>query len=108
MNNDITIVDPKSIKYMIDIIKKDKDVGIVGAKLYYPGGKLIQHFGVAISKRHGNNPWHIYNKQKDNAYTKYDKMFQAVTAAFMLVRYDCFKNFLVQFILYIYQKYLLP
>ena len=92
LNNDITIIDPKSIKYMVDIIKNDPDVGIVGAKLYYPGGKLIQHFGVAISARHGNNPWHIYNKEKDSIATKTDKQFQAVTAAFMLIRYSCFVN----------------
>lgn len=92
LNNDITIEDPRSIQYMVDIMNKDKDVGIVGAKLYYPGvGKIIQHFGVAMSPKHGNMPWHVYTGEKDGTYTQRNKEFQAVTGAFMLIRCGCFE-----------------
>jgi GT2 family glycosyltransferase len=93
LNNDITIEDPRSIQYMVDIMNKDKDVGIVGAKLYYPGGgKIIQHFGVAMSPKHGNMPWHVYTGEKDGLYTQRTKEFQAVTGAFMLIRCGCFDS----------------
>ena len=90
LNNDITIEDPNSLNYMLDIFK-DKDVGIVGAKLYYPGdSKLIQHFGVAMSPKNGNMPWHVFSGERDNQYTKNDKLFQAVTGAFLLIKCSCF------------------
>lgn len=91
LNNDIVINDHNSLRYMIDIMDRDKDVGIVGAKLYYPGNKkLIQHFGVAMSLRHGSMPWHIFSKDFDSKHTQKNKMFQAVTGAFLLIRASCF------------------
>lgn len=93
LNNDITIENENSIKYMLDIMERDRDVGIVGAKLYYPGmDKLIQHFGVAMSPKHGNMPWHVYARERDGGLTKIDKLFQAVTGAFLLMRCRCYEE----------------
>ena len=89
LNNDITIEDPYSLKYMLDIIERDKTVGAVGAKMFYPKGKTIQHFGVCGSPKHGNMVWHVYSQDQDSIYTKKDKEFEAVTGAFMLVRCSC-------------------
>ena len=46
LNNDTEIIEPDSIKEMVDVCMRD-DVGIVGAKLYYPDDS-IQHAGVVI------------------------------------------------------------
>ncbi len=92
LNNDITIEDSNSIRYMVDILDKDPDVGIVGARLFYPGGKLIQHAGVAFSSKHGDMPWHIFSKAEDSEFTNKNRTFQAVTGAFLLMRGSCYKN----------------
>jgi GT2 family glycosyltransferase len=63
----------------------------VGAKLFYPD-KKIQHFGVAMSAKHGNMPWHVYTGMNDCKFTKQNKQFQAVTGACMLIRYSCIKE----------------
>jgi len=90
LNNDITIEDEYSIRYMLDIASKE-DVGIVGARLFYPG-KFIQHAGVAFSPKHGNMPWHIFSKDKDSIYTNQNRYYQAVTGACLLMKASCFKN----------------
>ena len=90
LNNDIIINDPNSIVNMLRILETDQDVGIVGAKLFYTGTKTIQHFGVAISPKHANMPWHVYNGEDDNEMTRYNKLFQAVTGACLLIRCSCF------------------
>ncbi|MCR5143842.1 MAG: glycosyltransferase family 2 protein [Lachnospiraceae bacterium] len=46
LNNDTEIIAPEAIKEMVDIAIRE-DVGIVGAKLYYPDD-TIQHAGVII------------------------------------------------------------
>ncbi len=92
LNNDITIEDDQSIRYMVDILDNDSEVGIVGARLFYPGGKLIQHAGVAFSQAHGEMPWHIFSRGEDSAFTNQNRTFQAVTGAFLLMRGSCFKN----------------
>src|SRR5271166_3782515 len=43
LNNDVQFIDTNSIQKMINIMEKDKDVGIVGAKLLYTNSNKIQH-----------------------------------------------------------------
>lgn len=90
LNNDITIDDCQSVNLMLGMFKDD--VGIVGAKLYYPNSKIIQHGGVAFSPKHGNMPWHIFTGDQDNKFTNQNKEFQAVTGAFLLIKADCFRK----------------
>lgn len=92
LNNDITIEDPNSINYMLNIFDRDPDVGIVGARLFYPKSKMIQHAWVAFSIRHGDMPWHIFSKEKDSSFTNQNRYFQAVTGAFLLIRTPLFHN----------------
>jgi GT2 family glycosyltransferase len=91
LNNDITIDEPNSINSMLNLIDK-QNVGIVGAKLYYPNSKIIQHGGVAFSQKHGNMPWHIFTGEQDSIYTNQNREFQAVTGAFLLIKTECFAN----------------
>lgn len=92
LNNDITIVDNFSISNMVNLMRKDNDIGVVGAKLFYPGGKMIQHAGVAMSPKHGNMPWHIFSRENDSKMTNQNRYFQAVTGAFCLIRPSCIEN----------------
>lgn len=46
-NNDIEATDAGWLERMVELCQKP-DVGMVGAKLYYPGGKTIQHAGVCV------------------------------------------------------------
>lgn len=47
-NNDIEAIAPGWLERMLELGQKP-DVGIVGAKLYYPDGKTIQHAGVVVA-----------------------------------------------------------
>jgi GT2 family glycosyltransferase/glycosyltransferase involved in cell wall biosynthesis len=47
-NNDIEAIEPGWLQRMLELGQK-ADVGIVGAKLYYPDGKTIQHAGVVVA-----------------------------------------------------------
>lgn len=46
-NNDIEAINPGWLERMLELGQK-RDVGIVGAKLYYPDGRTIQHAGVCV------------------------------------------------------------
>ena len=46
-NNDIEATDAGWLERMIELCQKP-DVGMVGAKLFYPGGKTFQHAGVCV------------------------------------------------------------
>jgi GT2 family glycosyltransferase len=47
LNNDVVVSNPKWLRALVGEMLADPRVGIVGSKLYYPGG-LIQHGGVII------------------------------------------------------------
>jgi GT2 family glycosyltransferase len=47
-NNDIEAIEAGWLGRMLELGQK-RDVGIVGAKLYYPGRKMIQHAGVVVA-----------------------------------------------------------
>lgn len=47
LNDDVEVITPSWLKLMVDKAS-ESDVGVVGAKLLFPGGKLIQHVGVEL------------------------------------------------------------
>ncbi len=47
LNNDTEIITPEWLELLISDAQRS-DVGPVGCKLYYPGGKRIQHAGIGI------------------------------------------------------------
>jgi GT2 family glycosyltransferase len=47
LNNDIEAIEPGWLERMLELGQK-ADVGAVGAKLFYPDGRTIQHAGVAV------------------------------------------------------------
>lgn len=91
LNNDVVFGDDISLQKMFNLMKPG--VGVIGARLLYPGTNLLAHAGVIFCDKHYNSmPYHLKHKQEcDDAATK-NRYFQAVTAAVSLVRVSSFKR----------------
>lgn len=92
MNNDIEMINPKSIEEMMGYAQRG-DVGVVGCRLLYPDD-TIQHGGVIVGM--GGVACHLFIGQKSND-TYFNKALitqdlSAVTAAVMMVRKDVFES----------------
>lgn len=90
LNDDTELVEPESLTRMVELIQI-LGVGIVGAKLTYPDGRL-QHVGMVLLP---TGPTHarIGKPGSDTGYfgsTLTPRNFSAVTAAAMLVRREVF------------------
>ncbi len=85
LNNDIIPL-ANWLEEMLNIIKNDKKVGIVGSKLLFPDG-TIQHAGVVICDfPEPISPHHIYYKKSANILeVNQVKEYKAVTGACMLI-----------------------
>lgn len=93
LNNDIEIITPNWIEEMLMHCQRE-EVGIVGAKLYYPDD-TIQHAGVIIGIGGVAGHSHKYFAREDNGYFSRLKIIQnlsAVTAACLMVRRDVFES----------------
>lgn len=91
LNNDVMFNDHSSIKNMIDIMFKDSEVGVVGARLLYMGTSKIQHCGVVFDNRY-KLPTHFRSKQESTDDDKKNRLFQAVTGAVLLTKAKYYKN----------------
>ena len=90
LNND-TVPLPGWLPPMIRCMEERPEVGIVGSKLLYPEGDLIQHAGVAISP--DKAAYHIYRcLPSDIPEVNRERECQAVTGACFLVRKSLFKE----------------
>lgn len=92
MNNDIEVITPSWMEQMLGYCQR-ADVGIVGAKLYYPDN-TVQHAGAVIGL--GGFAGHVltHSRRSDVGYFGRLKAIQdisAVTAACMMIRRDCFE-----------------
>lgn len=83
LNDDIAL-DSSSIANAVDYIAQNPRVGIVGANLRYPNGKL-QHAGILIDDT--LMPYHLLKGQCDfsDPRVKSIREFPAVTGAFLLI-----------------------
>ncbi|MDH5358624.1 MAG: glycosyltransferase [Gammaproteobacteria bacterium] len=95
LNNDTEIIQGEWLTRMMSYGQR-KDVGIVGARLIYPGTGAVQHVGVILGLK--GIAEHPYNNElglNDSSYmdrAQLDQNFSAVTAAVMLVRKDIYKQ----------------
>jgi len=89
LNNDIIINDPNSLKNMINILDKDKEVGIVGAKLNYTNTQKIQHCGVLFSKMNGL-PFHYRAGVVETEYDRINRYYPIITGAVALLPANIF------------------
>ncbi|MCM1237678.1 MAG: glycosyltransferase family 2 protein, partial [Ruminococcus flavefaciens] len=93
LNNDMEVITPDWLQEMLMFAQR-KDVGAVGAKLYYPDD-TVQHAGVIIGIGGVAGHSHKYFKRSDCGYSSRLPLAQnlsAVTAACMMTRKDVFEN----------------
>ncbi len=92
LNND-TSVQPGWLEPLLHILEADPQVAAAGSKLLFPGG-AIQHAGVALAEDKGRDPllgFHLFaNEKADFAMANERRVYQAVTAACVLVRKSIF------------------
>lgn len=91
LNNDMEIISPDWMQEMLMFAQR-KDVGAVGAKLYYPDN-TVQHAGIIIGI--GGVAGHSHKNYARDAYGYCSRLqlaqnLSAVTAACMLLRKDVF------------------
>ncbi|MBD8500991.1 glycosyltransferase family 2 protein [Paenibacillus sp. CAU 1523] len=93
LNNDIEIITPRWIEEMLMYVQRS-DVGIAGAKLYYPDNS-IQHAGVIIGLGGVAGHSHKYFPREVDGFKGRLKIVQnlsAVTAACLMVRKEVFEQ----------------
>lgn len=100
-NNDIEAIHDGWLERMLELGQKS-DIGIVGAKLYYPNGTTIQHAGVCVgmfgaAEHYGkflekdlSDDLGVHPGYLGSLITNHE--MSAVTAACMLIRRDAFEN----------------
>lgn len=93
LNNDTKVLSPDWIQEMLGFAQRD-DVGVVGAKLYYPNG-TIQHAGVMINL--GGTAGHPYCKAPNTALgyvgrLKVPQNLMAVTGACLMTSKKVFNK----------------
>lgn len=91
LNNDIIFNDTASIRSMLDIIQKDKDVGMVGARLCYTNTDTLQHAGVVFNPTY-RTPMHFRVGQKSDNDAQRNREFQVVTGAVAITKAEYFRN----------------
>ena len=89
LNNDAAPLDAAWLGEMMELARRP-DVGVVGAKLTYPDGRL-QHGGVILGVGYGSPADHPYNGEPGNAIGYWGRLmvpqdFSAVTAACCVTR----------------------
>jgi GT2 family glycosyltransferase len=91
LNNDIVFNDTTSIQNMIDIIKNDKEVGMVGAKLNYINDpNKLQHAGVVISAY--KTPMNYKSGFPEQEVDRKNRLFNMVTGAVAISPAHIFKQ----------------
>jgi len=91
INNDIEVISPEWLTEMVRLATQ-KDIGCVGAKLYYPSHK-IQHAGVVLGILGVAGHSHKNFSRHDDGYfgrLKLPQAMSAVTAACLLVRREVY------------------
>lgn len=90
LNDDTEVITPDWLESMLELAQQ-KEIGAVGAKLFYPNGKL-QHAGVMVL---GGNPGHAFHGM-DGDHPGYfcsnivNRNYIGVTAACLMMRKEVF------------------
>ena len=90
-NNDLEVIEPEWLGEMVECLSFG-DVGIVGAKLTYPNGK-VQHNGVIVGLGQAAGHWYVEasgDEPGPMGRFAIRQTLSAVTAACMLVTKRCF------------------
>ncbi|MDI2090585.1 glycosyltransferase family 2 protein [Commensalibacter oyaizuii] len=92
LNNDVFVEDPNWLSILVNEAALSDDVGIVGAKLLYPDGR-VQHGGVVVGPEVIGDHMNRGLERDEFGYACRSVLTQeltAVTAAMMLVKADLF------------------
>jgi len=92
LNNDVEFCDASALNKMLNIIKKDNEVGVVGGRLLYNGTDRLQHAGIIFGPKYNNLPFHYKRGDRTNEYVEKNREFQAVTAACAITRASLWKE----------------
>ncbi|KZE97368.1 glycosyltransferase family 2 protein [Geobacillus stearothermophilus] len=84
LNND-TVVDPNALTPLVEALEKDKQVGIVGSKIYYYGTNRVWFAGGKINLYTGKSK-HIGLKQQDNPIFNIQKEVDYITGCSLFFR----------------------
>jgi GT2 family glycosyltransferase/glycosyltransferase involved in cell wall biosynthesis len=90
MNDDMAPLGPDWLKEMVRV-SRQRDVGIVGAMLEYPNGR-IQHAGIGLSQGAGFHVFRFLDPAEDRIgwLVRYDREVSAATGACILTRRECY------------------
>lgn len=91
LNSDTELIEPKSFRYMIDVLEKKKNIGIVGAKLLLANG-TIQHAGLKFDRGSMNFQHRYYGTDYKDPRVLTSEVVEAVTGAVFLVRKNLWKQ----------------
>src|SRR3990167_1266841 len=83
LNSDTEIIEKKSFRYMLDCLK-NKNVGVVGAKLLYPND-TIQHFGLVWDNKQMNYTHFAIGKDKNDPIVCINQTFDVISGACFMV-----------------------
>src|SRR3990167_10306255 len=83
LNSDTEIIEKKSFRYMLDCLK-NKNVGVVGAKLIYPND-TIQHFGLVWDNKQMNYTHFAIGKDKNDPIVCINQTFDVISGACFMV-----------------------
>lgn len=91
LNNDVSFIDKSSISSMINLIEKDANIGVVGARLLFTDTNKLQHAGVVFDPIY-KTPTHFRLGQVSDKNAEQNRKFQAVTGAVWLTKSIYYQN----------------
>jgi GT2 family glycosyltransferase len=91
LNNDIIFNDKVSLKNMLDLMKKDNKIGVVGARLLYHNTNKLQHAGIIFNNL-DQLPFNFRDLQTSDSHAEKNRYFQSVTGAVLLTKTDLYRN----------------
>ena len=92
LNDDTELLDPEGITWLVRALQQEPGVGVVGALLLYPDGR-VQHAGVAIDNLAPRHAWAGCRPQDLPWGTlEHRRRFLAVTAAVCLCRRELWQQ----------------
>lgn len=87
LNSDTELIEPLSFRRMVDVLEKDKTIGIVGAKLLLDND-TIQHAGLIWDNSQMNFVHRYYGKFKDDPVVCVNEVVEVVTGACYITTKD--------------------
>ncbi|KYH34466.1 putative S-adenosylmethionine-dependent methyltransferase [Clostridium tepidiprofundi DSM 19306] len=89
LNND-TNVQKDWLKYLVELIESDEDIGMVGSKLVYPDGKLQEAGGIIWNDASGWN----YGRMDDAEKSEYNYVREVdyISGAAIMIKKDLWKR----------------